>query len=164
LVKVDGATKELAFFGGRVGFLTFATDVPTAESLLDKAAAIARGTVSSAPAPSQVAVMTCLRDPNLQEELAELHGILALRYEKLKACLPDLKAVGIQAFPFNSGCFALLRLPAGCDPHTLRKKLIHAYSVGLVALPAERALRVAYCSMHVDQIEEALFRLGKALD
>lgn len=164
LIKVDGATKELAFFGGRVGFLTFATDEPTAESLLDKAAAIARGTVSSAPAPSQVAVMTCLKNPNLQQELAELHAVLAQRYEKLKACLPDLNAVGVQAFPFNSGCFALLRLPEGCDPHTLRKKLIHSYSVGLVALPEERALRVAYCSMHADQIEEAISRLVRALD
>ena len=164
LIKVDGATKELAFFGGRVGFLTFATDKETAVSLLDKAAAIARATVSSAPAPSQVAVMTCLQSESLEDELTELHATLEKRYQKVKACLPMLEAAGVHAFPFNSGCFALLRLPPGCDPHTLRKKLIHSHSVGLVALPSERALRVAYCSMHEDQIEEALARVAKALD
>jgi aspartate/methionine/tyrosine aminotransferase len=164
LIKIDGATKELAFFGGRVGFLTFATDKKTAESLLDKAAAIARATVSSAPAPSQVAVMTCLQNETLEDELAQLHATLEKRYRKLRSCLPMLESAGVHAFPFNSGCFSLLRLPPGRDPHTLRKKLIQSHSVGLIALPSERALRVAYCSMHKDQIEEALTRLAKALD
>ena len=164
LVKVDGATKELTFFGGRVGFLTFATDHETAESLLDKAAAIARATVSSAPAPSQVAVLSCLQSPSLEAELADIHSVLKRRYLKVRDCLPLLSKAGIQAFPFNSGCFTLLRLPVGQSPHALRKKLINEQSVGLVALPAEQALRLAYCSMNETQIEEALRRLAAVLN
>jgi aspartate/methionine/tyrosine aminotransferase len=164
LVKVDGATKELTFFGGRVGFLTFATDPQTAESLLDKAAAVARATVSSAPAPSQVAVLSCLQSPSLEQELSDIHSILERRYRKVKDCLPLLSAVGVHAFPFNSGCFALLRLPEGKDPHTVRRRLIREQSVGLIALPAERALRLAYCSMNENQIEEALRRLTAVIN
>jgi aspartate/methionine/tyrosine aminotransferase len=163
IIKVDGATKELAFFGGRVGFLSFATDQRTSDILLDKAAAIARATVSSAPAPSQVVVLNCLRNPQLEPEIRTLKEILSRRYHRVRGCLPQLEAAGIQAFPFNSGCFTLLRLPQGVDAHTLRKRLIDEQSVGFVALPSERALRVAYCSMHEDQIEEALRRLTSTL-
>jgi len=163
VVKIDGATKELAFFGGRVGFLTFATSQKAADALLDKAAAIARATVSSAPAPSQVAVLSCLESPRLEAEIEALRSTLARRYEIVKGCMPRLEELGISPYPFNSGCFALLRLPGGVDAHSLRKRLISEQSVGFVAMPSERALRVAYCSMHEEQIAEALSRLAVTL-
>ncbi|MEC7241898.1 MAG: aminotransferase class I/II-fold pyridoxal phosphate-dependent enzyme [Myxococcota bacterium] len=163
LIKVDGATKELAFFGGRVGFLTMHAAPEAGDALYDKAAAIARATVSSAPAPSQMAVLSCLRSPNLDEQTQALRNVLFDRYQKVISCLPMLSEVGVSAYPFNSGCFTLLKLPDDQDPHTLRRRLISEHSVGLIALPTHNALRLAYCSMASQQIEPALERLALAI-
>ena len=163
LVKIDGATKEFAFFGGRVGFLTIHAEKPAAEALYDKAAAIARATVSAAPAPSQMAVLRCLQAPDLEQQTEGLKQLLKTRYQDVKACLPELETAGVRAYPFNSGCFTLLQLPAHLDPHTLRRRLIAEQSVGLVALPSHNALRLAYCSMDSSQIAPALKRLCEAI-
>ena len=163
LIKVDGATKEFAFFGGRVGFLTIQAAKEAAEALYDKAAAIARATVSAAPAPSQMAVLSCLQAPDLDAQTQSLRQLLGERYRTVKSCLPGLQEAGIVAYPFNSGCFTLLKLPEGQDPHALRRRLIEEHSVGLIALPSHNALRLAYCSMASSQIEPALERLERAI-
>ena len=92
-----------------------------------------------------------------------IQDTLKKRYLVLRDAMPRLEEVGIEAFPFNAGCFALLRLPPSIDPHEHRKRLISDYSLGLVALPAERSLRLAYCSMSEDQIQEAVSRLVLSL-
>lgn len=163
VVKVDGATKELAFFGGRVGFLTFGVSEAAAQALLDKAAAIARATVSSAPAPSQVAVLNTLLSPSINEEIEVLRTTLARRYHRVKSATDRLIEAGIHPLPFNSGCFALLRIPTQLDAHAIRKQLIRESSVGFVALPQHHALRIAYCSMSEDQILPALDHLAAVL-
>jgi len=163
VVKIDGATKELAFFGGRVGFLTFGTPETVANALLDKAAAIARATVSSAPAPSQLAVLNTLKSPTVNHEIADLKATLARRYRRVQSATAQLVEAGIHPLPFNSGCFALLRLPKHLNAHDVRKKLIQEASVGFVALPQHHALRIAYCSMSEDQIQPALDHLAAVL-
>ena len=162
-VKIDGATKELGFFGGRVGFLTLGTSDEAAAALYDKAAAIARATVSSAPAPSQMAVLACVTAPDIEAQIQQLKDLLRERYQKVRLCLPLLSEAGIEVFPFNSGCFALMRLPEHLDPHAVRRNLIQEHSVGLVALSSHQALRLAYCSMSAEQIEPALSRLALSL-
>ena len=68
-IKVDGATKELSFFGGRVGFLTFALppDGGAAAALESKLKCLLRATVGSPPAASQVALIRTLCDGEIED-------------------------------------------------------------------------------------------------
>ena len=51
-MKVDGATKELAFFSSRVGFLSHPHTGAAAEALQSKLKCLIRGTVGSASGPA----------------------------------------------------------------------------------------------------------------
>jgi len=162
-VKVDGATKELAFFGGRVGFLTFGLNREDSEPLIEKARAIARATVSSPPGPSQAVVLAALESPGIEEEIAQIRELLATRYRALREALPLVADSGFVPYPFNAGCFALLKAPENIDVEDLRLFLIENYSIGLVALPTVGALRIAYCSMDERDIRPMFIRLSTAL-
>jgi aspartate/methionine/tyrosine aminotransferase len=154
--KVDGATKELVFFGGRVGFLTFSADGAAGQALAEKAASILRGTVSSLNTPSQVAVLGALTSPTLAAESAAVVAVLAERYAALRDALAKN---GLAALPFNSGCFALLPLPDHQDAETLRQRLLKEFDVGVIAVPSANALRIAFCSIEAADIPDLAARI-----
>lgn len=158
--KVDGATKELVFFGGRVGFLTFSVGGRAGQILAEKAATLLRSTISSVSSPAQAAVLAALRDPQLPAQEGKVVGTLARRYRALKAALAD---AGLAHYPFNSGCFALLRLPDGADANEVRRQLIREQSTGVIAVPQARALRVAFCSVDEADIGDLVSRLARVL-
>lgn len=158
--KVDGATKELVFFGGRVGFLTFSADGTAGSALAEKAAAILRGTISSCSAPSQAAVLSALASKTLPEELGRVTAVLKKRWRVLHEALD---AHGVDALPFNSGCFALLPLPASLKAEEVRQRLIREQSVGVISVPSANGLRVAFCSIDADDIPDLVARLVRVL-
>jgi len=158
--KVDGATKELVFFGGRVGFLTFSANGTAGQALAEKAAAVLRGTVSSVSTPSQTAVLGALSSATLAAEHAAVIGVLAARYHALRDALGQR---GLEALPFNSGCFALLRLPDGQNAEAMRQRLLKEQSVGVIAVPSANALRIAYCSIEAADIPDLVARIVAGL-
>ncbi|MDP6934325.1 MAG: aminotransferase class I/II-fold pyridoxal phosphate-dependent enzyme, partial [Myxococcota bacterium] len=157
-IKIDGATKELLFFGGRVGFLTFGVPEEACSILDEKARACARATVSSAPTPSQALVLSALNSDDTGAQIERAFGVLQSRYQSLRRALDD---AGIGAWPFNSGCFALVGTER--DPQQLRRELIEKHSVGLVAIPSAGALRIAYCSLSEAEIPALVERLAASL-
>jgi aspartate/methionine/tyrosine aminotransferase len=156
-IKIDGATKELLYFGARVGFLTMGVEGVAAESLMDKLAGAARSTVSTAPAVSQAMVLSALGDPSLSEQQAALVEVSAKRFVALKA---GLDKYGIETLPFNSGFFALV--PVKVDPERIRQALL-AEGVGVVALPAAQAIRIAYSSTTVEDLDLLVQALARNL-
>lgn len=158
VARVDGATKELVFFGGRVGFLTFSATGRAGEALAEKAATIIRATISSASAPAQAAVLQALGSPTLPAEQAAVREVLSRRYHALRAALA---ANDLAAFPFNGGCFALLPVPVGKDCEVIRRRLIDEESVGTIAWPSANALRLAFCSMEEADIPDLVARVAK---
>ncbi len=160
VVKVDGATKELVFFGGRVGFLSFSASGAGSKALNEKAAAILRGTISSVSAPAQSVVLAALRSPSIAAEQARVVGVLRTRFKALKAALT---ARNLRFHPFNSGCFALLPVPDGQDAEAIRHRLIAECSTGVIAVPAANALRVAFCSIEEADIPDLVDRLAPLL-
>jgi aspartate/methionine/tyrosine aminotransferase len=154
--KVDGATKELVFFGGRVGFLTFSANGTAGQALAEKAAAVLRGTVSSVSTPSQAAVLGALSSETLAMEHAAVVGVLAERYHALR---DGLAQSGLEALPFNSGCFALLPLPDGQNAEAMRQRLLKEHSVGVIAVPSANALRIAFCSIEAGDIPDLVARI-----
>ncbi len=62
-LKCDGVTKELSFFGGRVGFLSFGVKAEAAAILVDKAMSLVRATIGSPVGLSQYLMEEELLDP-----------------------------------------------------------------------------------------------------
>ncbi len=160
ICKVDGATKELVFFGGRVGFLTFSADGAAGEALAEKAAALIRSTVSNGCAPSQAAVLDALDSPTLAQEQKQVMDVLQHRYTALKS---SLDAYDLRYYPFNAGCFCLLPLAEGMDAEHLRHRLIREQSVGVIQVPQVNALRVAFCSIEAEDIPDLVQRIARIL-
>jgi aspartate/methionine/tyrosine aminotransferase len=168
-VKVDGATKELSFFGGRVGFLTFAFDPesPAAEVLESKLKCLVRAGMGSPVAASQVVVARALAHPDVDDEIEAVRQLLGRRHrvlsEALDGCDPEL----LVPLPSNSGCFALVELgpralAAGVAPEAVRRHLLEHEDTGLVSIPP-RSLRIAYCSVDEDALPELVRRLERGV-
>lgn len=163
-VKVDGATKEFAFFGGRVGFVTFALDPESdaAMAMESKSKCLVRAALGSPVAASQVVLLAALRNPDIQDEIAAVREQLARRYRTLRECLAAADQTLVRPLPFNSGCFALVELPPSVKPHDVRRHLLTHEDTGLVA-SGESYLRIAFCSVDNDEIPELVRRLERGV-
>ncbi|MEC8192679.1 MAG: aminotransferase class I/II-fold pyridoxal phosphate-dependent enzyme [Myxococcota bacterium] len=158
IAKVDGATKELSFFGGRVGFVTFSADGPAADALEHKIKGLARANVSTAPSVAQAVVLDALNDPDLARQQRELLAHCRERYAVLRRCID---ASPLECSPFNSGFFTLIRVPG--DPHALRKRLLDR-GFGIVALPQHGAIRIAFSSTRSDDIPALIDAIAEEVD
>ncbi len=165
-VKIDGATKELSFFGGRIGFLTFAEE-PGSEPASTREASLVRYVRAGAGAPSaisQTVLLQGLRDPRIEERIEAVRSVLEARYLALRDALALVDPKLVRTHPFNSGCFALVEVPEalGLDSDRVRRHLIEAESVGLISIEP-RLLRIAHCSVAVDAIPELVRRLERGI-
>ena len=163
-IRVAGSTKEMVFFGGRVGFLTlpFAVDHPVAAALEDKARSLIRSAIGSPCSLSQMVLLQALRSDSLAAETQATFDRLASRYSRLKAALKSVDDPPFSVLPFNSGVFALLELPDGLDADRVRQALITEQSTGLVSAQG-RYLRIAFCSVAEDDIDELVERTVRGL-
>ena len=146
VIKVCGATKELFFFGGRVGFFTSNVEGEAGAALEEKARAALRATVSAVSSPSQALVMAALRSPELEQQRAQIREQVRVRYAVLKS---SLKEAGLLAWPFNSAFFALVHVEQ--DPMGVRRRLIDR-GVGVVAFSQAQALRLSYSTLNTQDI------------
>ena len=137
VMKIDGATKELFFFGGRVAFVSFAAAPVAAAVLEEKVIASTRSTVSAMSSPAQAMVLSALKSPTINEEQAVVREMLQQRFNLMKHCLLQTK---LEFWPFNSAFFLLLAAPAGAE--RTRKALLAA-GVGTVAFASARAIRLS---------------------
>jgi len=168
-VKVDGATKELSFFGGRVGFLTFPfePDSPVAKALESKVKCLVRAAIGSPVAASQVILMASLGYDGVGAEVERVRRLLAGRYRALRGALDGVDPEHLRPLPFNSGCFALVELgeaprAAGLGADTVRRHLLDAEDAGLVSI-GERFLRIAHCSVDEADLPELVRRLARGV-
>lgn len=159
-VKVDGCTKELVFFGGRVAFLSFAFEPGSEveEAVESKCKCLIRATVGSPAAVSQEIVLAALNEPGIADEVEQVRVLLEERYLALKRALTDFDPTCGRPLPFNSGCFALIELPEGVEPEALRRLLLDELDTGVVSI-APRYVRLAYCSVALDAIAELVARV-----
>ena len=165
-VKVDGATKEFSFFGGRVGFLTFAVDPESgaARALESKVKMLVRSSVGSPITSSQVVLLQALRKEGIEAEVETVRILLEGRYRALRGALAATDPELLTVLPFNSGCFALVELPErlGLTAETVRRHLLDHYDTGLIAIDA-RYLRIAHCSVDASALPELVRRLETAV-
>ena len=165
-VKVDGATKEFSFFGGRVGFLTFAVEPESdaARSLESKVKALVRSSIGCPIGTSQEILLKALRTAGVEAEIEEVRRLLEGRYRALKGALAEADPALMISLPFNSGCFALIELPEklGLDSETVRRHLLERHDTGLISI-APRYLRIAHCSVEEGALPELARRMEKGI-
>ncbi len=161
-VKIDGATKELSFFGGRVGFLTFPFEPESAaaRALESKVKCLVRAGLGSPVATSQVVVLAALESGRAEAEVEEARQLLEARYRVLREALDGVDRDLLQPRPFNSGCFALIELgPAVvASADALRRHLLERHDTGLTSI-GERHVRIAFCSVEQRALPELVRRL-----
>jgi len=165
-VKVDGATKEFSFFGGRVGFLTFGAEPESdvARALESKVGLLVRSGVCAPVAASQVILLQALRKEGIEHEIEAVRLLLQGRYRALKGALAEVDPGLLTVLPFNSGCFALVEIPEalGIDAETARRHLLARHDTGLVSI-APRYLRIAHCSVDEAALPELARRLERGI-
>ncbi len=165
-VKVDGATKEFFFFGGRVGFLTFGypPESPVMEAMESKMMCLQRSTVGSPVASSQMVLLQALRSGGMREEVAAVREVGRRRFEVMKPLIEQLDPELLRPMPFNSGFFVLLELPEelGLTAEEVRLYLLERYDTGVVSV-GERFLRLAICSVAEEAIPELVNRVERCV-
>lgn len=165
-VKVDGATKEYTFFGGRVGFLTFPFDPSSdvAAALESKVKGLVRGVMGSPVATSQMLLLQALEAPDAEAQFEAIRVLLAERYQSLQLALSKADERLMRPLPFNSGCFALVELPEslGVGAEEIRTYLLDHHDTGVVSV-GQRYLRVAFCSVAAAAIPELVGRMERGI-
>lgn len=161
-IKVDGVTKELLFYSGRIGFITHGYTGRVEEALESKIKCLGRGSAGSPTGPSQAMTIRALKEPELESSIAERLAILRRRYEILCACLEQVDDARIQPFPFNSGSFALLGIDRSIPSELLRQTLL-TKDTGVISVPSVNAVRIAYCSMSEDAIPQLVKNIAEAI-
>jgi aspartate/methionine/tyrosine aminotransferase len=165
-LKVDGATKEFSFFGGRVGFVTFPfpPDSEIAAALESKLKGLVRGVMGSPVATSQMLLLAALEAPDAEAQVESVRLLLGERYRALQAALARVDPRLLRPLPFNSGCFALVELAEelGVAAEEARLHLLEHHDTGLVSVQP-RFLRVAFCSVAADAIPEMVGRMERGV-
>ena len=167
-VKCDGITKELLFWGGRLGAVTAALPGAWDEAAREAAAvawesklsAVVRGMISSASTAVQSLVARVLADPDAVRAAREpVLRLLAERREVTAAALEAPAARrAFRADPFHGGLFALLHLREG-DAVETAERLLTEDRIGLVPFrdaAGLNALRVTYATLPTDRIGEVI--------
>lgn len=165
-VKVDGATKEFSFFGGRVGFLTFGFDPESdaARALESKVKMLVRSGLGAPVAASQMVLLQALRKEGIEAEVEAVRRLLEERYRALKGALAGADPELLTVLPFNSGCFALVELPErlGLTSEQVRLHLLEHHDTGLISIEP-RYLRIAHCSVAAEALPELARRLERGV-
>jgi aspartate/methionine/tyrosine aminotransferase len=163
-VKVDGATKEFAFFGGRVGFMAFPFE-PTsaaATALEDKVLGLVRTSVGSPVTASQAVLLAAMRSGAAADEIGRLRDRLTRRHAVMMEALRKTDHDLLRPLPCNAGCFALVELPEGLDPEAVRIHLLMHEDAGVIAV-RPNYLRLAFCSVSSDAIPELVARTARGV-
>jgi aspartate/methionine/tyrosine aminotransferase len=173
-IKCDGITKELLFWGGRLGAVTTAFRgrgigecAAMEREWENKLSAVVRGMISSASTPVQTLVARLLADPGaLIEARAPLVRSLAERHAAFGRALDSAPArEAFRPDPFHGGLFALLNLVRG-DAVEAARFLLSGPRIGVVPFGGSgadlNALRVTYATVPIERIEELVAEAAKA--
>ncbi|MBM75097.1 MAG: hypothetical protein CMK59_06835 [Proteobacteria bacterium] len=148
ICKVDGSTKEMFFFGGRIGFLTFATSPEAASILEEKVIGCIRSAISALSSVAQSLLVEALNSDDLYEQQAKNRDVLKERYEVMKSSLAGTHLV---CWPFNSAFFVIIE--TSLDSEQVRLELLQK-GVGVVSISSMNAIRISYSTVPASEIPQ----------
>ena len=175
-VKLDGISKEMLWYGGRVGAITMAYPKEWVDEVgkeeLDKEwgnkfAGISRSTYSNCSMVAQSVAGVALKNLDaILEERKKCIGILGKRYEVFKKELSKIDSSKLQCNPFQGGFFNFFDIVPEDGPtaEELADHLLKKYQTGTIPVHfgSVNGIRVAFCSVEADDIPALCDNLNNA--
>jgi aspartate/methionine/tyrosine aminotransferase len=175
-VKMDGIAKELLWYGGRIGMITFGlpdawlNEVPMAElekEIENKVAGSTRSSNSNYTLLTQVVVTQALQDiPGMIQERKKTIDVLTGRYKEWAKHSAKFDPNLLVPDPAQAGFFAFVNVK-GAPANKVAETLLTKYEVGTVPQVKEaegiNGIRVAFCSVEAKDIEQLCQSLEQAV-
>ena len=181
-VKLDGITKELLLYGGRIGFVTIGLKpnwIANDEELEilkneinNKLEGINRSTVSNCNHFYQAITQKIFEENTMEQILKsrnKVKDLLNERYKLINSELTKINDPRISVDPNSGGFFLFINLnPDKIKGTEFADHLLKTYKVGVI--PIERlndninGIRIAYCSIDLEKIPEFIKRIQLALE
>ena len=181
-IKLDGITKELLLYGGRIGFITIglkphwvknSQELTTLKAELDnKLSGLIRTTISNSNHFYQSLVLKLFDDigmDGLIQKREKVINLLKERYEKINAEFKKIKNENISVDSNAGGFFIFVNLnPEVIKANDFADHLLKKYKVGVIPIEKQHdninGIRIAYCSIDIKKIPEFVSRIDKALE
>jgi len=178
-IKLDGITKELLMYGGRIGALTIGlnkywsnTDHELEQlkyEIDNKFSGLIRSTISSSNVFYQTILNFLLSKQEIESTLQnrkKVEEMLHRRYNIINIELNQIKNDEISVDPNRGGFFLFVNLKS-IKATEFADLLLKKYKVGVIPIekPDEgiNGFRIAYCSIDIKNIPELVLRIKKAL-
>lgn len=175
-VKLDGISKEMLWYGARIGAVTMAypqewVDTASKEELdkewSNKFAGISRSTYSNCSMVAQSVAGVALQNlDTILEERKKCIGILAERYKVFKEELKIIDSSRLRCNPFHGGFFNFFDIVPENGPaaEDLADHLLKKYRVGTIPVHfgSLNGIRVAFCSVEAEEIPRLCENLDNA--
>ncbi|MFX1311829.1 MAG: aminotransferase class I/II-fold pyridoxal phosphate-dependent enzyme [Promethearchaeota archaeon] len=181
-IKLDGITKELLAYGGRIGFITIGIKPSWIENddqlellkseIQNKFEGFNRATISNCNHFYQSLTYKLFIDKGIEQIIKsrdKVKQILKKRYKKINAELSKINNPNISIDPNSGGFFLFVNLnPTKYSANKFADYLLKKYKVGIIPMenPDEKinGIRIAYCSIDFAEIPELTRRINLALN
>ncbi|MFX0104150.1 MAG: aminotransferase class I/II-fold pyridoxal phosphate-dependent enzyme [Candidatus Hodarchaeota archaeon] len=181
-IKLDGITKELLMYGGRIGFITLGIKPSWIDNneeleilkneLHNKFEGFNRATISNCNHFYQALTKKIFLAKGIEQLIQSrdsVKKILKKRYESINFELRKVKNPNISIDPNSGGFFLFVNLNSDKIKATeFADRLLKEYKVGII--PIEKldenvnGIRIAYCSIDLNKIPELVKRIELALN
>lgn len=165
-IKGDAATKEEMVWGFRIGFITYggkALGKEEIDALEKKTLGAVRCTVSNCDRPGQSLLKRGMAGENYDKDKEYLFRTVGERYRVIRKTLEKYRdSKVLRPYPFNSGYFMAFDT-MGRNAEELRLHLLEKYQVGAINIMG-RTLRLAYCSVEKENLEDLVDIVFKAAE
>ncbi len=176
-IKLDGASKEMLMYGARISAITLGVHpawISEADRPLfdkewnNKLEAMVRSTISNTNRFAQEVLLELMKSgfPAIISQRDQIMRILKARFEKVQLAIKKYPHPELQVDPSGGGFFVFFNLKS-LNAEKLADHLLKHHKVGLFPIynPTEHVngIRVAYCSIPENQIEECFKRITQAV-
>jgi aspartate/methionine/tyrosine aminotransferase len=180
-IKLDGITKEMLLYGGRIGFITMGLKphwVSNDEELValntelnNKLSGLVRATISNSNHFYQALIIKLFKDVGMEgiiKKRDKIKNLLKERYEKINQELENIENSNISVDPNSGGFFVFANLnPNKISANQFADHLLRKYKVGVIPIEKPNnginGIRIAYCSIDSSKISEFVNRINLAL-
>ncbi|MBN2325928.1 MAG: aminotransferase class I/II-fold pyridoxal phosphate-dependent enzyme [Candidatus Omnitrophica bacterium] len=176
-VKMDGVSKEMLWYGARIGAITFmcpdgwfekAGRDDIFKELENKFRGVVRNTVSNCSHVAQSAALKALQNlDQIMSERKKVFDLLSERYHLMKQELGKLTTDLLIPDPFQGGFFCFVNIKPGCGlkASDVCDHLLKKYAVGAVPLEMGdiNGIRLAFCGVEAQDIPQLCQSLEQAV-
>jgi len=180
-IKLDGITKEMLLYGGRIGFITIGLkphwvnnkeELQALKSELNnKLSGLIRTTISNSNHFYQALTIKLFEDVGMDgliKKRDKIKNLLRDRYEKINEEFRKIDNSNISVDPNAGGFFLFVNLnPEKISANKFADHLLKKYKIGVIPIEKHNdrvnGIRIAYCSIDLTKIPEFVSRINLAL-